>query len=62
MSAVLQGHEHQGGYSEIGGVHYCTLQAMSKGSGPENNAYTIMYIMPNDDIRIRGYRRQKSFY
>lgn len=59
--AVLQGHEHQGGYQEIGGVRYCTLKAMIEGSGPENNAYAIMDILPADSIRIRGFRKQKSY-
>jgi len=58
---VLQGHEHQGGYQEISGVHYCTLKGMIEGSGPENNAYAIMEILPNDAIRIRGFRKQKSY-
>ena len=59
--AVLQGHDHKGDYKKIGAVHYCTLQAMIEGSGPENNAYAVMDISPDDTIRIRGFRRQKSY-
>ena len=60
MLAVLQGHDHKGDFKEIGGVHYCTLSAMIEGSGPENNAYAIMDILPGDVIRIRGFRKQKK--
>jgi hypothetical protein len=59
--AVLQGHDHKGGYQEIAGVHYCTLRAMVEGSGLENNAYAIMEIQPDDAIRIRGFRKQESY-
>lgn len=59
--AVLQGHDHEGDYKEIGGIRYCTLAAMVERTGPENNAYAIMDIFPADTIRIRGFRRQKSY-
>jgi alkaline phosphatase len=59
--AVLQGHDHKGGYQEIAGVHYCTLRAMVEGSGDENNAYAVMDVLPKDTIRIRGFRKQKSY-
>jgi alkaline phosphatase len=59
--AVMQGHDHKGGYQEIGGVHYVTLAAMVEGSGPENNAYAVMDVLPNDGIRIRGFHKQKSY-
>jgi alkaline phosphatase len=58
---VLQGHYHLNGYKEIGGVHYVTLAAMVEGSGEENNAYAMMDILPHDAIRIRGFRKQKSY-
>lgn len=59
--AVIQGHLHQGNYQEIGNLHYCTLAGMVEGSGPENNAYAVMDILPGDAIRIAGFRRQKNF-
>lgn len=59
--AALQGHEHKGGYQEIAGVHYCTLRGMIEGSGPESNAYAVMDILLGDTIRIRGFRKQKSY-
>jgi len=57
---VLQGHFHFGNYGEIHGIHYCTLQAIVEGSGPENNAYAMLDILPGDVIRITGFRKQKS--
>jgi alkaline phosphatase len=59
--AVLQGHYHHGGYQEIGGIHYCTLAAMIEGSGPQNNAYSIMDLLPRDMIRITGFRKQRGY-
>jgi len=59
--AVLQGHSHQNDHKKIAGIHYVTLAAMVEGSGQENNAYAVMDILPGDAIRIRGFRRQKSY-
>jgi len=59
--AVLQGHDHAGDYREIGGIHYCTLKAMIEGSGPENNAYAIMDVLPGNALQIRGFRKQASY-
>jgi alkaline phosphatase len=58
---VLQGHYHWGNYQEIGGLHYCTMSAVVEGSGPENNAYAMLDILPGDAIRIIGFRKQKSY-
>ena len=58
---VLQGHFHWGNYSDIHGIHYCTIQAIVEGSGPENNSYAMLDILPGDVIRITGFRKQKSF-
>ena len=59
--AVLQGHYHLNDYKKMGGVHYVTLAAMVEGSGEENNAYAVMDILPEDTIRITGFRKQKSY-
>lgn len=61
VSAVFQGHSHQNDLREIGGIHYCTLVAMVEGSGVDNNGYSVLEIEPNGTIRLRGFRRQKSF-
>ena len=58
---VLQGHYHWGNYQEIGDLHYCTMSAVVEGSGPENNAYAMLDILPGDAVRITGFRKQKSY-
>ncbi len=59
--AVLQGHSHKNGLSDIGGIHYCTLAAMIEGTGAENNSYSVMEIAPNGTIQLTGFRQQKSY-
>ena len=59
--AVLQGHDHQGDCKEIEGIPYCTLKAMVEGSGEENSGYAILDVLPDNSIRIKGIRKQKSY-
>lgn len=56
--AVFQGHSHKNDYQQIAGIHYCTLVAMVEGSGPANSGYSMVEIMPDQSIRVRGFRRQ----
>ena len=42
--AVFQGHSHQNDLKHIGGIHYCTLEAMIEGSGADNNGYSCVTI------------------
>ncbi len=55
--AVFQGHRHQGGYSNIEGIHYCTQKALVEGHGPDNNAYATVEVRPDSGVTITGYRR-----
>jgi predicted phosphodiesterase len=55
--AVFQGHNHNGHYSQIKGIHYYTLKAMVDGSGSHNNAYAIVEVLENGSISITGYRK-----
>jgi len=57
---VLQGHDHKGGYKEIGGIPYCTLSAVIEGTGQANNAFSLLEITKNADICLRGFFQQKS--
>jgi alkaline phosphatase len=59
--AVLQGHYHPGDYREQNGIPYCTLSAMIEGSGPDNSAYAVLEIFPDESIRLQGFRKQKGF-
>ena len=58
--AVFNGHEHNGGYISVEGIHYYTLKAVVVGSGSENNAYAIVEVSPDNNIVITGYRKAQS--
>jgi predicted phosphodiesterase len=60
VTAVFQGHHHDGSYSYIEGIHYYTLKAMVEGPGEENNSYAIVEIRPDTSIIITGYRKAVS--
>jgi len=57
---VLQGHDHKGDYKEIGGITYCTLSALIEGSGEKNNAFSVLEILENADMRLHGFFKQES--
>ncbi len=58
--AAFQGHQHKGGYRDVAGIHYCTLQAMVEGQGLENNAYAVVEVRPDRSIVVTGYRKAVS--
>lgn len=58
--AVFQGHSHANDYQQIAGIHYCTLVGMVEGSGLESSGYSMLDIMPDDSLRLHGFRRQLS--
>lgn len=58
--AVFQGHQHEGGYHLVNGIHYYTLIAMVEGSGAENNSYAILDVHENGDLVVNGYRRTED--
>ncbi len=55
--ASFQGHYHTGAYSHIAGIHYYTLASVIEGSGPENNAYALVEVHPDDTLTITGHRK-----
>ena len=55
--AVFNGHQHEGQYSLINGIHYYTLKAVVEGQGKENNAYAIVEILSDNSIVVNGYRK-----
>ena len=57
---VLQGHDHKGDYKELGGIPYCTLSAVIEETGRTNNAFSLLEITKNADIRLHGFFRQKN--
>ena len=60
VTAVFQGHHHEGSYSYMEGTHYYTLKAMVEGPGQENNSYAIVEILPDQSITVIGYRKAVS--
>jgi predicted phosphodiesterase len=60
VTAVFQGHHHEGSYSYIEGIHYYTLKAMVEGPGEENNSYAIVEFLPDHSTTITGYRKAVS--
>jgi predicted phosphodiesterase len=58
--AVLQGHRHEGAYSEINGVPYFTFKGAVEGAGTANNAFSIVEVLPDLGLRVTGYGRAES--
>jgi len=58
--ASFDGHEHNGGYKIVEGIHYYTLKGMVAGSGQENNTYAIVEVLPDKNIIVTGYRKAES--
>lgn len=58
--AVFQGHSHKNDYQQINGLHYVTLAAMIEGTGPENNGYAMLEVLPDSSLRVQGFRRQAN--
>lgn len=57
---VFQGHSHKNDYQQIAGIHYVTLVAMIEGTGLENNGYSMLEVMPDQSLRLIGFRRQTN--
>lgn len=58
--AVLQGHDHQGAYRCINGIHYFTFRALVEGPGLENNAYSLVHIHKDGLLQIEGFGKQEG--
>ena len=58
--ASFDGHNHDGGYRFVEGIHYYTLKAVVDGSGDENNSYAIVEILPDKNIIVTGYHKAES--
>lgn len=58
--ASFDGHEHNGGYRFVEGIHYYTLRAVVTNSGKENSAYAIVEVLPDKNIIVTGYCKAQS--
>ncbi|QDT95211.1 metallophosphoesterase family protein [Gimesia aquarii] len=61
VAAVFQGHSHHNKYSEIGGIHYCTMVAMVEGSGLQNNGYSTLDLFEDGSLVLNGFRKQQDY-
>jgi len=59
VRAVLQGHDHRGGYMQINGIYYVTFRAMVEGPLPSHNAFATVTLDQNS-IEVRGFHHQPS--
>ncbi len=57
VRCVFQGHVHEERYSLINGIHYCSINAVVDGDGPENSAYTIVDVYKDGSLKLDGFRR-----
>jgi len=62
VTAVFQGHSHQNHYSEIAGIHYCTMVAMVEGSGLSNNGYSTLDLLEDGSLLLNGFRKQQDYH
>ncbi|QDT45383.1 3',5'-cyclic adenosine monophosphate phosphodiesterase CpdA [Gimesia alba] len=62
VAAVFQGHSHRNHYSEIGGIHYCTMVAMVEGSGLSNNGYSTLDLLEDGSLVLNGFRKQDDYH
>ncbi len=58
--AVFQGHSHKNDLQQIAGIPYITLVAMVEGTGLESNGYSMLEVMPDESLRLQGFRKQTS--
>ena len=60
VRAVIQGHDHSGGYCIMNGIQYVTLMGAVEGQGLENNKYAIA-VIDDHNLHIKGFGKQESF-
>ncbi|OGV54392.1 MAG: hypothetical protein A2X45_05600 [Lentisphaerae bacterium GWF2_50_93] len=60
VTAVFNGHAHNGGLKKIDGISYYTLKAMIEKSGPENNSYAIVEVNKDATLKVIGFRKAAS--
>jgi len=62
VTAVFQGHSHRNHYSEIAGIHYCTMVAMVEGSGLANNGFSMLDGFEDGSLLLNGFRKQQDYH
>jgi predicted MPP superfamily phosphohydrolase len=60
VKLVLAGHEHDGGYAQMDGIHYLTLPGVVNAAEGEDNAYAILELVGHSFARLHGFGRVPS--
>lgn len=61
--AVFQGHDHDGAYSQIDGIHYVTFRALIDRAEPTPPSWALVTLDPvNHTITIEGAGEQVSYH
>ncbi|KAF6003881.1 hypothetical protein F1559_003246 [Cyanidiococcus yangmingshanensis] len=60
VKLVLAGHEHDGGYAQVDGIHYLTLPGLVNAAEGDDNAYAILELMGHSFARLHGFGRVPS--
>ncbi|SKA98397.1 alkaline phosphatase [Prosthecobacter debontii] len=60
VTAVFQGHSHKNDLQDISGIPYCTLAAMIEGTGAEHNSYSLLDVLADGSLRLKGFRQQSD--
>jgi len=55
--AVFQGHMHEGGYSQVNGIHYYTIKAMLRGTGSADASYAIAEVRQDNSVAVAEIRK-----
>ncbi|KAK4530693.1 hypothetical protein CCYA_CCYA05G1550 [Cyanidiococcus yangmingshanensis] len=60
VKLVLAGHEHDGGYAQVDGIHYLTLPGLVNAAEGDDNAYAILELVGHSFARLHGFGRVPS--
>ena len=60
VSAVIQGHLHEGSFREINGIGYYTAKASVIGDAPADNAFALVEVDRAGQVRVTGFNGATS--
>ena len=59
--ATFSGHDHSGGLTVHNGILYFTHKAMVEGPFPANNAFSVIEVLDDCSVRVRGFKNATSY-
>ena len=60
VSAVVTGHDHNGGFAVVGGIPYYSMLAMVCGAGVGANSYAEMCLYADGSVSVTGWHGARS--